>query len=159
MRTRDTSIETYYRIRDEGLLSKRRWQVYDSLYRLELATGAMVAQRVKEQHGSWGHSETIRNRLTELRDQGVIAEVGKGPCPINGNSVIWWATNNNLPSKLPKKLQLTNKEKLNRFREALKLSLKQLRLHNDTESVENIMAILHGGKSESGKVSKGRGAN
>lgn len=66
-------------------------------------TGSQVAQQVKGVYGSWGHSETIRNRLTELRDMGCISEVGEVDCPISGNRVLVWQTNNNLPIKFEKR--------------------------------------------------------
>ena len=106
---RNTSIETYKQIQNEGLLSKRRFQVYNVLYNNGPLTGAQVAVRVKKLYGSWGQSETIRNRITELRDAGVVTELNEVICPVSGRKVILWATNNNLPSKAIKK-HLTKNE-------------------------------------------------
>ena len=96
---RTTSVETFNEIKSNGLLSLRRWQVYEVLYNLGPSTGAQIAKQVKAIYGSWGHSETIRNRLTELRDTGCISECGEVDCPISGNRVLQWQTNDNLPVK------------------------------------------------------------
>lgn len=108
---RQTSAANWRRINAEGLLSKRRLQVYNVLFENGPMTGAQVSALVKKAHGNWGHSETIRNRLTELRDLKVVRELGQVKCPTNGNSVILWDVTNGLPIVLPKgTIKLTRKE-------------------------------------------------
>jgi hypothetical protein len=85
MTVRATSILAYNEITTSGLLSKKRMQVYKVLYRLGKATGSQVAQEYKSHYPSASHSESIRNRITELVQQGVVRVTA------------------NLPTKLPKK--------------------------------------------------------
>ncbi len=109
---RDTSIEAYREIRDNGLLSRKRLEVYDILYRHGPLTGAQVSKR------SAGHSavsETVRNRITELRDMGAVTECGTVDCPITGKRVILWDVTANLPTALP-----TKKTKKDKIEEAIK---------------------------------------
>lgn len=96
---RKTSIKVFQQIKDEGLLSKRRWQVYSILFESGPLTGAQVAETTKKVYGAWAHSETIRNRLTELRDCGCVAEVGEVDCPISGRRVIHWDVTSSLPRR------------------------------------------------------------
>lgn len=123
---RKTSLDTYHKIESEGLLSQRRWQVYKTLYKIGPATGTQIALIVKKEFGGWGQSETIRNRLTELRDLGVVDEITEAPCPETGNTVIWWATNDNTPVKVKKnKLQALH-DKQRKLEKTLALVKKQI---------------------------------
>jgi hypothetical protein len=103
--TRDTSIMAYNQIRESGLLTKLRWQVYECLF----------------QHGPLGQNEllielgtphfkkdSIKPRFAELEKFGVIREVGKRPCRITGREVIIWDVTSNLPQK---NLKPTKKQK------------------------------------------------
>lgn len=110
MRVRSTSINTYHRIVDEGLLSQRRLQVYEILFHNGPLTGSQVARLVKSKYGSWSQSETIRNRLTELRDMKCVIELGEVKCPTNGNTVILWDVTDSLPVKLDLKKKPTRKQ-------------------------------------------------
>jgi hypothetical protein len=100
---RDTSIATYHRIKEEGLLGKRQLQVYEVLFAKGPLTGDVVLSLVKGTYGEWGHPETVRNRLTELRGKGVVAEVGTAVSPLNGRHVILWDVTSKLPKKPEKK--------------------------------------------------------
>lgn len=100
---RDTSIEIYRKITDEGLLSKKRMQVYDIIYNHGPMTGSQVAAKYKLMHSSAKHSESIRNRITELVKQKVVKEVDTKECPVTGNNVLWFDVTANLPVKIPKK--------------------------------------------------------
>ena len=103
---RYTSKEVYKQIKDNGLLSKRRLEVYDIIFEHGSMTGAEVSNIHKIQFGTIGStvSETIRNRITELRDMGVVRELGTTECPITSNTVILWDVTSNLPKNLPKRL-------------------------------------------------------
>ncbi len=104
-----TSIEIFNKITNENLLSKKRGQVYKIVYAHGPMTGSQVSKIFKERHISSQHSESIRNRITELVQQGVVIEVGAGKCPITHNHVLWFDTTNYLPQNLKRKL--TQKEK------------------------------------------------
>lgn len=109
-RYRRTSAQTFAEIKASGLLSNRRMQVYQILYHHGAMTGAQVAQVFKSKYGPTGHSENIRNRLTELRDMGCVVETGVVTCPISGRNVLQWQTNDEMPQKPPRKKTKKQKE-------------------------------------------------
>lgn len=95
---RDTSIEVYHQIHDEGLLSNRRLQVWDCIFEHGPMTASQVFQKLNIKTNQSG-------RLTELAEMGVIRETHKGSCPVTGREVYFWKTTNVLPVK-PKKITL-----------------------------------------------------
>ena len=97
---RETSIETFHDITENGLLSKRRMEVYTVVFYNQPIIGSEVSRIVKSRFGEWSQSETIRNRLTELRDMGVVKELGTAIDSRNGRKVIQWGTTGNLPEKV-----------------------------------------------------------
>lgn len=104
---RITSIETYRKIRDQGLLSKKRLNVYEILVENGSLTGGELASLYKHVFNDAArHSESIRNRLTELRDLGVIEEQGVRPCSISGRKSIVWAYNGKFPRRISEKQRL-----------------------------------------------------
>lgn len=100
---RQTSMEAYQTIKESGLLSNRRFQVYDVLFNNGPLTGAQVATIMKGTYGIHSQSETIRNRLTELRDMGCIQECGEAVDQYTNMKVILWDVTDKLPMKLQKK--------------------------------------------------------
>jgi Fe2+ or Zn2+ uptake regulation protein len=95
-------------------LSEKRWRVYDIFYQLNRPlTGAEVSQIYKSNYPSSQHSETIRNRITELKEMGLLAEFEVVDCTFTGRKVFSFITTNNLPEKLEKKETLN--QKLNRI--------------------------------------------
>jgi len=111
---RDTSKEVYKQIKDNGLLAKRRLEVYEIIYKYGSMTGAEVSNMHKIQFGTVGStvSETVRNRITELRNMGVVRELGTTECPITHNTVILWDVTSNLPKNLPKRLSKKEKKEV-----------------------------------------------
>ena len=99
------------RLKAKGLLSKKRFQVYEILYNSGPLTAAQVSNLWEAKFGKLPNSETIRPRLTELRDRGVAAEKGTKICPIMGNRAILWDVTSNLPTKpIKKKTRREKKE-------------------------------------------------
>jgi hypothetical protein len=97
---RRTSIETYNKIAANGLLSQRRWEVYDALYAHGPCTSSELFQKMGDsQSHVFGN---IRARLNELRDLGVADELRERPCLITGQTVIEWDVTDRLPVKLEK---------------------------------------------------------
>jgi hypothetical protein len=88
---RQTSIATYYAIREDGLLSRMRWLVYDCLYQ----HGPLTAQETFKQLGLESNQS---GRFTEMRELGVILEVGERQCAVTGRNVILWDVTAALPS-------------------------------------------------------------
>lgn len=101
-RVRETSIEAFRTIEENGLLSKRRLQVYKLLFDHGPATGAQVARAYNAAFGRTSASETIRNRITELRDMGCVKEVGIVLDEQTGMKVTLWDVTRNLPTKFEK---------------------------------------------------------
>ena len=135
--TQRTSIETYTEIKNSGLLSEKRWKVYDIFYQLNRPlTGAEVSQIYKANYPSSQHSETIRNRITELKDMGLLAEFEIVDCAFTGRKVCTFITTNNLPEKLEKKETLN--QKLDKILEEIKLLGIYL---SDEEAKEQLRSI------------------
>lgn len=117
---RHTSVEAYQKIRNEGLLSKARLEVYCVLYDHGPLTAGEVF--VKCQRRNAGHTVvkgSVCARLTELNRQGVVAEVGERTCGLTGHNAILWDVTPDLPRSLvkPKKrgadaLEVANKRLL-----------------------------------------------
>jgi hypothetical protein len=142
MNVRETSLEVYKRINDEGLLSKMRLKVYNELYKHGPCTcgelmRAMRVDKLDRQGNVW-------SRLCEMRDQGVVAEVDKRECTVTGNKQLVWATTNSLPDKyIPRK---TKKEKVDEIINDLK-AIKNTHIlpyyvHTDLQKVINKLVML-----------------
>ena len=116
MKTRQTSIDCFSQIKEEGLLSKRRLQVYESIYNSAPCTASEV---FKEKNLKTNQS----GRFTELRDLGVIYEKGERICSITGRNVIEWDLTDRLPINI-KKSNKTKKQKINDVLSALRVLYK-----------------------------------
>jgi hypothetical protein len=114
MNTRQTSIDCFNQIKQEGLLSKRRLQVYESIYNSAPCTASEV---FKDKNLKTNQS----GRFTELRDLGVIYEKGERVCSITGMNVIEW----DLTDRLPINIKSSKKTKKQRLDDALN-SLREL---------------------------------
>jgi len=108
MNTRKTSIECFNKIKQEGLLSKRRFEVYEALYTSAPCTSSEAIRNAKTTFGVFG----VSSRFTELRDLGVIYEKGEKKCNITGRNVIEWDLTNRLPINFKKKSK-TKKQRIN----------------------------------------------
>ena len=115
MKTRQTSIDCYNQIKEEGLLSNMRFKVYSSL----LAMGKPSTTR--EVYETMNVIKQEATRFTELRNLGVIYEVQNRKCTITGRTAIEWGLTNNLPVNIKK----STKTKKQRVDDALD-SLRQL---------------------------------
>jgi len=98
MSHRQTSITAYHQIKSEGLLGRHAFQVYQVLFKHGPLTGRETFQRIG--HGFTTHTGA---RLTELRDAGVVSEVGHKICSVTGRRVILWDVTSKLPKKKIKK--------------------------------------------------------
>jgi hypothetical protein len=108
MNTRKTSIDCYNEIKANGLLSKKRLQVYTAILKNAPCTSgeAFATMTTKENQISQS-----RARFTELRQLGVIYEKGVRKCRVTGRSVIEWDLTNKLPINF--KNNKTKKERIN----------------------------------------------
>lgn len=97
---RKTSITAYERIKSEGLLSKMRMVVYETIY----AHGPITRMEISDLIGM--HGGSVSARLTELRDFGTIEEVGERRCQVSDQVVIQWDVTGRLPVR-PAKAERT----------------------------------------------------
>ena len=107
MNTRQTSIDCYNEIKANGLLSKRRLEVYGALYTSAPCTSSEAIRNAKTTFGVFG----VSSRFTELRDLGVIYEKGIKKCSVTGRNVIEWDLTDRLPIKFKKNYK-TKKQKI-----------------------------------------------
>ena len=100
---RETSREAYKKIKENGLLSLRRFQVYEALCRVEPATGGEVFQEMKRLYGmTIPTNSNTTTRLGELRERGVAAEDGERDCSVSGYKAHIWVVTGKLPAEPPK---------------------------------------------------------
>lgn len=99
---RETSIETYHAIKENGLLSRMRFVVYECIYNHQPLTQSEAWSFLKISHGIKS-GQNITPRFAELKNHGVITESGVRPCKITGRNCIEWQTTNNLPIKFERK--------------------------------------------------------
>ena len=78
-------------------------------------TGAEVSEIFRKNNPTSQHSETIRNRITELVQMGVLVELGVVECQFSKRKVMKWCCIDNMPIPLEKKL--TKKEQINEILE------------------------------------------
>jgi len=95
-RVRSTSKAAYRKIKLNGLLSQRRFQVYQFLYKYGPATAKQVDVALSKDTTNSG---VFTTRLSELRVMGVVDEVGTTVCDVTGYEVILWTVNDSLPTK------------------------------------------------------------
>lgn len=89
---RETSREAYDRIKAEGLLSERRFEVYEITFLHGPGTAGELSQHTHKQNRN-----NFATRLTELRHQGVVREVGERECKVTGYTAIVWEVTDDLP--------------------------------------------------------------
>jgi hypothetical protein len=116
---RNTSIEAYIKIKENGLLSKRRLQVYEFMFEHGPCTGRSMHKALSKQGTN---SSTFISRISELVDLDVMAEVGQVFDEETNNTVKLWDVTPNLPIKR------TAIEKKARQIEALKRKLAKTEL-------------------------------
>tara|TARA_R110002012_G_scaffold269805_1_gene453981 strand:- start:43 stop:465 length:423 start_codon:yes stop_codon:yes gene_type:complete len=129
MKTRQTSIDCYNQIKSEGLLSKMRFKVYESILKKAPCTSAEALSTMLSKNSAITSS---RARFTELRELGVIYEVRNRKCTITGRTSIEW----DLTDRLPVNVENTNKTKKQRINDALNL-LRVLYKNKNTSSDED----------------------
>ena len=123
MKARQTSIDCYNQIKEEGLLSNMRFRVYSAL----LAMGKPSTTR--EVYSTMNVIKQEATRFTELRKLGVIYEVQNRKCTITGRTSIEW----DLTDRLPIKIKKCNRTKKHKIDDALN-SLRELYKNKDTST-------------------------
>lgn len=100
MRVRNTSIEAYNIIKDNGLLSRLRFQVYDYVFHHGPSSIRDAARHFKNQY-----SNSLSTRFSELRDLGLLDEIGEKQDPQSLKRVIIWDVTDKLPIKTEKAIR------------------------------------------------------
>ena len=131
MNTRKTSIECFSKIKQEGLLSKRRLQVYESIFNYAPCTASEVFNDKNLKTNQSG-------RFTELRDLGVIYEKGERLCRITGRNVIEW----DLTDRLPINFKNKNKTKKQRINDAIN-SFRMLYKNKNNSTTEDWKIVAY----------------
>ena len=122
------SLDAFNHIKKNGLLSDKRLKVYQIfVHNPQGLTGSEVSDIYKKNYPTSQHSETIRNRITELRDMGVLDEVGNVVCSFTKRNVMKYKSNEKMPIKLqPKKsLNTSIDEIINDLRKVWELTKKE----------------------------------
>jgi len=125
---RQTSIDCYNKIKAEGLLSKRRLEVLETLLQSAPCTSSEAIRNAGATFGVFG----VSSRFTELRDLGVIYEVGIKKCTITNRKVIEWDLTDKLPTKLKPTMSI-KKQKVSQVLSLIESLGKQL---NESEKAE-----------------------
>ena len=93
---RSTSLQAYTAIKEGGLLSQLRFEVYEKI----VEHGPMTANEM------WGfyfkesrQAHSISPRFSELESMGVLYQLMERKCRYTGNNAIVWDVTDNLPSK------------------------------------------------------------
>lgn len=118
--TRPTSAENYQLIKDNGLLGKRQWQVYDCVYRAGPMTQSEAWVWILNNSGERPQQRSISPRFAELEAKGVLATVGERPCNVTGKTATVWEVTAALPSPPEKRPSIKDRIK------ALEASVKEL---------------------------------
>ena len=126
MKTRQTSIDCYNQIKQEGLLSTRRLEVYEAIFKNAPCT---TNEALKDVHSG---SHGVGSRTSELRDAGVLYEKDVRSCKVTGRNVIEW----DLTDRMPINIKKTNKTKKQRVDDALN-SLRELYKNKNISTVED----------------------
>lgn len=100
---RQTSVEAYNTIKENGLLSLRRWQIYDILFHHGPLTAGEIFDR-----GIGIVKGSVCARLTELRELGIVSEIGEKKWSSTGHTGILWDVTKGLPVT-PEKTESKNK--------------------------------------------------
>lgn len=99
---RDTSLEAYNTIKENGTLSERRMEVYEYLFH----NGPLSQMELC--YGLRGKLDrALTPRFSELEHMGCITIVDKRLCKITGNNSTIWDVTKNIPRKIikPKRIK------------------------------------------------------
>ena len=88
---RETSLEAYNYIIENGILSKRMTEAYRNILHYGPVTGNELCKLMKKP-GQW-------KLMAPLKERGLITEVGKRRCNVTGYNAFAWDVTGNLPSK------------------------------------------------------------
>ena len=128
MKTRQTSIDCYNKIKSDGLLAKRRFETFEAIFE----SAPCTRQEALEHTNPLNALSLSAARFTELRRIGVIYEKDVRPCKVTGRNVIEW----DLTDRLPVDFKNPNKTKKQRIDYALN-SFRELYKNKDISTDED----------------------
>lgn len=96
--TRKISLDAYNKIKENGLLSKRRLEVYHILFHNGPLTAHEVVAIARQNH-PLSNQTSFNARLSELRNRGVVFEVGFKTNPVSLVENILWDVTDSLPAE------------------------------------------------------------
>lgn len=97
---RQTSIDVFHKIKDQGLVGRMQFLVYEIIFEKGPMTGGEVVAILT---GGRGITSQARSRINELVKVGLVVEVGKRKCSVTGQVALLWDVTANLPTKPPKR--------------------------------------------------------
>lgn len=115
---RRTSAMAFQQIKEEGLLSRERWRAYKAVYEIGPCTSAEAFFQMTNTNTQ--RITQSRARFTELRDMGVLTEVGTRKCSVTGRTAIVWQVTNRLPQKLKAKKVEAMRRRLKNYKKKVK---------------------------------------
>lgn len=93
---RETSVQAYHAIRDNGLLGKLQLAVYEYLFN----HGPLTAKEITVAFQANRHAQSAPwKRLSELVRAGLVREVGTVKCRYSDQEVIQWDVTDKIPDK------------------------------------------------------------
>lgn len=98
---RQTSAEAYRKIKEEGLLSLRKMEVYQILYKYGPLTAHEIVSVARSKYPS-ANQTGFNARLSELKKVGCAIEVGEKVNAISGKKNYLWDVTSSVPIKLEK---------------------------------------------------------
>jgi len=99
---RETSIEAYKNLVLSGLLSERRREVYQTVYKFGPMTSGEAFSYINRNRPI-GNLTQSRARFTELREMGLLKEMGTRICSVSGmTTILWDVTSRVSPITIPK---------------------------------------------------------
>jgi len=109
--SRQTSVQAYHQIRNEGLLTKLKLQVYETLYQ----HGPLTAGELCGIYFPKTPRPSLSPRFAELEELGVVKTVGVRPCQKTQRNAYVWDVTDQVPRKLEKELVESSKQKIERL--------------------------------------------
>lgn len=97
---RQTSIEAFNAIRENGLLTGLQFEIYSILFDHGPMTAGEAAQVYRSRHPQTNRQRNeIAKRVSDLRAVGVVREIGARPCKASGMRVLVWDVTDRLPER------------------------------------------------------------
>ena len=107
---RETSLKCYDKIKEEGNYDTDMEMIYDAITRHPLMTGREYAQVIL----GYDDMNKVRPRITDLKNDGAIIEIGKRLCSCSNIKSYVWGTLEGIEKLILKKLKF-NETQANLF--------------------------------------------